>query len=86
MAIRVLPFGAFEGFSYQAYPGASYYSQSFSPSLYGGATMYSLENMRDSGAVPDMGNIKGFAIGPEGALFAQDDSGNILQEADPRSI
>lgn len=83
MAIRALPFGAFEGFSDLAVPGASYYSQSFSPSLYGAATMYSLENMRDSVQVSDMGLPKSFAIGPGGALFAQDDSGNILKEQTP---
>ncbi len=80
---RILPFGAFEGFSDLARPGTHYYFQGFTSSLFGAATMYSIQNKIDSGTVPGMGNIKGFAIGPGGARFAQDDAGNVLKEQTP---
>src|SRR4051794_18299944 len=82
MAIRILPFGAFEGFSDLSVGGAHYYSQGFSPSLFGGATMYSIINKIDSGSVVGMGNIKNFALAG-GASYAQDDNGNILKETTP---
>src|SRR5438309_11860151 len=83
MALRILPFGAFEGFSDVAVAGTHYYSQGFTPSLFGAGTMYSILNKADSGAIVGMGNIKSFAKGPSGAMFAQDDAGNILKEQTP---
>ena len=83
MAIKVVPFGAFAGFSDQPIAGAHYYSQNFSPSLFGTSTMYSLVNERSSIQVSGMGNIKWFATGPGGSLYAQDNNGNILKEQNP---
>jgi len=83
MALRIVPFGAFDGFSDQPVAGSSYYSQSFVNSLYGAGTLYSLQNMRTSAQTVGMGIIKSFAIGPGGAMFAQDDNGNILKEQTP---
>jgi hypothetical protein len=81
--IRILPFGAFQGFSDLARPGTSHYTQNLTASLFGAATMYSIVNKIDSGTVATMGNIKRFAIGPVGANFAQDDAGHILKEGTP---
>jgi hypothetical protein len=83
MALRIVPFGAPTGFSDQAVAGAHYYSQGFSPSLFGTGTQYSIINKRDSTVVTGMGNIKYFALGPGGAMFAQDDAGHILKEQTP---
>ena len=83
MAIRILPFGAFEGFSDQPVGGAHYYSQGISPSYFGGGSQFSIINKANSSSISGMGNIKGFAKGPGGAIFAQDDAGNILKEATP---
>ena len=82
MAIRILPFGAFEGFSDLPVPGTHYYSQGFSPSLFGMGTMYSIVNKIDSSTVSGMGNIKNYAPA-NGAMYAQDDNGNILKETTP---
>ena len=83
MALRIVPFGAFEGFSDQPVTGAHYYSQGLTPSLFGAGTLYSIVNKRDSTVVTGMGNIKYFAIGPGGARYAQDNAGHILKETTP---
>jgi hypothetical protein len=77
--IRVLPFGASQGFSDKNIPGTSYYSQGFFPALYGAATLFSIINKRDSTQVSSMGNIKNFA-NANGVMYAQDDAGHILKE------
>src|ERR1022692_2859877 len=83
MALKIFPFGAFAGFSDIAIPGTHYYSQGFTPSEFGAATMYSILNKANSGVITGMGNIKYFATGPSGARFAQDDAGHILKETTP---
>jgi hypothetical protein len=82
MALRILPFGAFEGFSDLAVAGTHYYSQGFTPSLFGMGTMYSIVNKANSGVITGMGNIKNYALA-NGAMYAQDDNGNILKETTP---
>lgn len=81
--IRALPFGAFAGFSDTDRPGTSYYTQGLTQSQMGIGTLYSMVNKRDSVAVSGMGNITYFASGPGGAIFAQDDNGNVLKEGTP---
>jgi hypothetical protein len=83
MALRILPFGALQGFSDLGIAGTSYYSQGMSPSLFGGATLYSIVNKIDSSTVSTMGNIKCYALGPGGFTYAQDTAGHILKEATP---
>jgi hypothetical protein len=82
MAIRTIPFGAPAGFSDQPRPGTSYYTQGLTQSLLGAATLYSIINKIDSGTVIGMGNIKYFA-NANGAIYAQDDNGNVLKEGTP---
>src|SRR5258708_7858048 len=82
MALRILPFGAFSGFSDLNVPGTHYYSQGFSPSQFGAATMYSIVNKIDSVSVSGMGNVKEYALA-NGAMYAQDDAGHILKETNP---
>jgi hypothetical protein len=81
MAIRILPFGAFEGFSDLPRPGTHYYSQGLTQSLLGSGTLYSLINKKDNSSVA-FTKIKHFApLG--GTMFALDDSGNVLKETTP---
>lgn len=80
--IRIVPFGASAGFSDEPRVGMAYYTQGFTQSLLGAATLYSILNKRDSGTVVGMGNIKYFA-NANGVIYAQDDSGNVLKETTP---
>src|SRR4051812_954720 len=81
--IRVVPFGSTSGFSDKPTAGTHFYSQGFTPSLLGAATMYSIQNLRDSTQVSSMGSVKYFAIGPAGGRFALTDTGKILKETTP---
>jgi hypothetical protein len=82
MAIKILPFGAFGGFSDLARPGTHYYSQGLTESLFGTSTLYRIDNKRDSNTVTIMGNIRNFA-NASGIVWAQDDNGNLLKELTP---
>jgi hypothetical protein len=83
MALRTVPFGAFGGFAAVDKQGVTcYYSQGLTASLLGIAAQYTMQNKIDSGTVSGMGTIKYFAKA-NGALYAQDDNGNILKEGTP---
>ena len=79
MALRVVPFLAPEGFSDLPIAGTHFYSQGFIPSLFGMATMYSMQNKASSAGFPTLGSIQHQAIW-NGYLVLQDDAGKLWKE------
>jgi hypothetical protein len=79
MALRIVPFGAFDGFSDQPIVGTDFYSQGFIPSLFGVSTMYSMIPGQSSASIPGLGSVQHMVIW-NGYLVVQDDSGKIWKE------
>ena len=79
MALRVVPFGAYEGFSDLPIVGTHFYSQGFVPSLFGMTTQYSMLNQASSSGTSGLGSIQHTAV-INGFLYLQDDSGQIWKE------
>jgi hypothetical protein len=80
MSTRIVPFGAYDGFSDQPIVGTNFYSQSFIPSLFGVSTMYSMVPGQSSAGIPGLGAILHQAVG-NGFLYVQDDTGQIWKES-----
>jgi hypothetical protein len=78
--IRVVPFGAFEGFSDEPILGTHFYSQGMSPTLFGTGTVFSMVSKASSAVLTGLGQIKHIAV-LGGFMFLQDDSGQIWKEA-----
>ncbi|HEY1757955.1 MAG TPA: hypothetical protein VGG72_21475 [Bryobacteraceae bacterium] len=82
MALRVVPFGGFDGFSDLPIVGTHFYSQGFVPSLYGMGTQYSMVDKFNSATHGGMGQIH-YQDVFEGYLHFQDDAGQIWKEQTP---
>jgi len=76
---RVVPFGAFDGFSDLPVTGTHFYSQGFIPSLFGLGTQYSILDKVTSAGIPGLGSPLHFTVF-NGYLVVQDDSGQIWME------
>lgn len=79
MALRIVPFGAFDGFSDFPIVGTHFYSQGLVPSLFGLSTMYSMIAGANSAGISGLGSVQCMAIW-NGYLVLQDDSGKIWKE------
>jgi len=82
MALRVVPFGAFDGFSDLPILGTNFYSQGFIPSKFGIATMYSMVDKANSTTFSTLGQVRHQAV-VSGYLYLQDNSGQIWKETTP---
>jgi len=85
MAVRTVPFGAYEGFSDEPITGTHFYSQNLFPSLFGAGTMFSLVYKAGSDGIPTLGSVLHHAY-LNGVLYVQDDAGKIWKESSPGSF
>ncbi|HKF48321.1 MAG TPA: hypothetical protein VKB38_13245 [Terracidiphilus sp.] len=79
MALKVVPFGASEGFSDLPIVGTHFHSQGFTPTLFGMAAAYSMVNKASSAGIPGLGEVR-HQVTINGFLYVQDDSGQIWKE------
>lgn len=78
--LRVVPFGGFEGFSDVPIVGTHFYSQGFTPTLFGLGTVYSMVQKVTSAGIPGLGPVNAMTkLG--GYLYAQDANGEIWKES-----
>jgi len=77
--LRVVPFGAAEGFSDQPIAGTHFYSQGFTPTKFGTGTMYSIIQKISSAGITGLGAINAM-VTMNGYLMVQDSNGAIWKE------
>ena len=80
--LRVVPFGASDGFSDLPVAGTHFYSQGFVPSLLGMGTMYSIVDKANSTTYSALGQVRHQAV-LNNYLYLQDNSGQIWKESTP---